>query len=365
MPLEPPQDLAAPLVSRPHRAPAPLVLAGVAGACLLGAGLGLWARPSDLERPFVHRPRTSRPVQAPAAAPPRIEIRVNGASGPPPALVARAAPVTAPPAPAAAPVQPTPPPELLAPKPAPEGLMRVRAVAPPQLAQAPRATPRLPSTADLAARAAKERGAHAAAAQKAARRVEAERQARAEAEAVARKARLEKVRLAAAAEAKAREKAALTLAAKKAAEHRAAAQAVAAAEARKTRLAEQKAEKTAQARAARLADDRRKAEAKAAAQRSTSQVRVAGARPRCASPDPGAALACTDPALSAAERQLTRAYRQAQAAGVPEERLQRQQQRWLAARANAARQAPWAVHDIYLARIAELQDQTRVAAEGD
>jgi uncharacterized protein len=89
------------------------------------------------------------------------------------------------------------------------------------------------------------------------------------------------------------------------------------------------------------------------------------ARPRCASADPGAALACADPALGAADRQMSRAYRQAQAAGVPSERLEHQQQRWLAARANAARQAPWAVHDIYLARIAELQDQTREASQGD
>jgi Tfp pilus assembly protein FimV len=85
---------------------------------------------------------------------------------------------------------------------------------------------------------------------------------------------------------------------------------------------------------------------------------------RCASPDPGAALACADPALSTAERQLSRAYREAEAAGVPASTLERQQQRWLAARAATARQAPWAVHDVYLSRIAELQDQTR-QAHGD
>jgi hypothetical protein len=75
---------------------------------------------------------------------------------------------------------------------------------------------------------------------------------------------------------------------------------------------------------------------------------------RCASRDPGEALVCADPSLGAADRQLSRAYQGARAAGVPEAQLQRQQQRWLAARSAAAREAPWAVHDVYLARIAEL-----------
>jgi hypothetical protein len=76
--------------------------------------------------------------------------------------------------------------------------------------------------------------------------------------------------------------------------------------------------------------------------------------PRCASRDPGEALVCADPSLGAADRQLARAYQGARAAGVPDAQLQRQQQRWLAARAAAAREAPWAVRDVYLARIAEL-----------
>ena len=97
----------------------------------------------------------------------------------------------------------------------------------------------------------------------------------------------------------------------------------------------------------------------------TTTVATASRPSRCASDDPGAALACADPSLGAAERQLTRAYRAAEAAGVPAATLRRQQQRWLAARAAAARDAPWAVHDVYVARIAELQDQTRQAALGD
>ncbi len=84
-------------------------------------------------------------------------------------------------------------------------------------------------------------------------------------------------------------------------------------------------------------------------------------RPRCASGD----AVCADPSLGAAERQLARAYREAQAAGVPGERLQRQQQRWQSARQAAAREAPWALHDVYLARIAELNGMTREAQGGE
>ena len=374
MPFDTPQDPAAdPLVSRPRRVPAPLMLAGVAGACLLGAGLGLWARPSDVEHGGHGHPLAQAPV-VPQASRRQIEIRVDGAV-PAPALAAH--PVAPPPAaaPAVAPAAAAapPPPELLAPKPAPEGLMRVHAVVPQRLEQAPRPTPRLAAATDLAvqAAAAAERRAKLAAARKAEARAEAkakaaaERQARAEAEAAAHKARLEKARVAAAAEARAHEKAELKIAAKKAAERQLAEQA--AAKAQKIRLAQAKAEKAAHARAAaiQLADSRRKAQSKAVVLRASAPVRTANARPRCASADPGAALACTDPALGAADRQLSRAYRQAQAAGVPSDRLERQQQRWLAARANAARQAPWAVHDIYLSRIAELQDQTREASTGD
>jgi uncharacterized protein len=80
---------------------------------------------------------------------------------------------------------------------------------------------------------------------------------------------------------------------------------------------------------------------------------------RCASRDPGQALVCADPSLGAADRQLARAYQSARAAGVPDATLRQQQQRWLTARSSAAREAPWAVHDVYLARIAELNGQAR------
>ena len=83
------------------------------------------------------------------------------------------------------------------------------------------------------------------------------------------------------------------------------------------------------------------------------------ARNTCVSSDPGEAMVCADPRLSVRERQLQRAFREAQAAGVPAAELQRQQQRWLQARAAAAREAPWAVEEAYEARIAELNDQSR------
>lgn len=86
--------------------------------------------------------------------------------------------------------------------------------------------------------------------------------------------------------------------------------------------------------------------------------------PRCAQRDPGEALVCADPNLGAADRQLARAYQGARAAGVPDAQLIRQQQRWLAARTAAAREAPWAVHDVYMARIAELNGLAR-EAHGD
>jgi hypothetical protein len=83
--------------------------------------------------------------------------------------------------------------------------------------------------------------------------------------------------------------------------------------------------------------------------RGAGPLRVAKAQPR---PDNG---------MRDADRQMNRAYSSARAAGVPDWQLRRQQARWEAARASAAREAPWAVHDVYLARIAELHDLTKDA----
>jgi len=86
--------------------------------------------------------------------------------------------------------------------------------------------------------------------------------------------------------------------------------------------------------------------------------------PHCARSDPGEAIVCADPGLGAADRQLSRAYQSARAAGVPDAQLRSQQQRWLAARSAAAREAPWAVRDVYMARIAELNGQAKDARDG-
>lgn len=334
MPFDPSRDPPAdPLVSRPRRAPPALVVAGVAGACVLGAGLGLWARPSAGDGELSARRTASAP---PATSPRQIEIRVD--RFPPPA--AEPAPTVEGANPPATTPEPGPAPEPLAPKRSPEGLVKVRATAP----------ERLVDVQEIAARKAAERRARA---EGEARKAKAERAARADAEAAALRARKAKARVADAAEAKARAKAERRLAERRVAEQRAAKKA--AAERRQARLAA--GPKAAQ----RPAEQKRKAGPAAEAR----TARAAKAAPRCASPDPGAALACSDPALGAAERQLARAYRRAEAAGVPLETLERQQRRWLAARANAALRAPWAVHDIYLARIAELHDQTRQASRDE
>jgi hypothetical protein len=105
----------------------------------------------------------------------------------------------------------------------------------------------------------------------------------------------------------------------------------------------------------------------AAPQSRTSQPHASGlmkVSSHCASRDPGEAIVCADPNLGAADRQMSRAYQVARAAGVPEPELRQQQQHWLAARSSAAREAPWAVRDVYLARIAELNGQAR-EAHGD
>jgi hypothetical protein len=83
--------------------------------------------------------------------------------------------------------------------------------------------------------------------------------------------------------------------------------------------------------------------------RGAGPVRYANAMPR------------SDSAVNDADRRMNRAYSTARAAGVPDWQLRRQQARWEQARAAAAREAPWAVHDVYLARVAALHDLTKDA----
>lgn len=96
--------------------------------------------------------------------------------------------------------------------------------------------------------------------------------------------------------------------------------------------------------------------------RGEGPMRVAKAAP-CAQADPGEAIVCADSRLAVRDRQLQQAYRNAEAAGVPVSALRRQQDRWVQARAAAARDAPWAVEDVYVARISELNDLSRDARE--
>ena len=70
-------------------------------------------------------------------------------------------------------------------------------------------------------------------------------------------------------------------------------------------------------------------------------------------------LVCVDPRLAAADRRMAQAYQHALDVGVPEEVLRRQQEAWLDARDQAAREGPEALADIYGQRIAELQGMAR------
>ncbi|HEV7386510.1 MAG TPA: hypothetical protein VGN89_16620 [Phenylobacterium sp.] len=470
-----------------RRGSIPYVLfAGVAGACALGAGLGLWVRPAVSERQMA----AAAPGDAvkPAARTRKLQIVVDDSPAPLgtpievlSAALAKAAPV----------VLPVPPrePEPQAPVRPLEGLMRVRSVVPPAPAPAPpkpvpasakaRAAPAPPIPPKIAlARAAQARADAAEAAKAEARRVELAKAAKAEAHrgelAKAVKAEAHRIEFAKAAKAEAhrievaRAKAEkleqIRLATAKAEKLEQIRLAKAAAEKlEQLRLANAKAEKLEQFRLAKAKAQRQeqlrlaKAEAKGRAEaraearvealaqaqeearrrirlaslahpppraaphapphaakpassvelarldrrpgrkaRQEVQVERAAARkrprvvqpayrprvvqpapqpdasglmrvstsPRCANRDPGAAAVCADPALGAAERQLARAYQGARAAGVSDAQLQRQQQHWLASRSAAAREAPWAMRDVYLAHIAELNGMAK-DAHGD
>ena len=401
-----------------------LLLAGVAVACLLGAGLGLWARPALSERgePVAAAPERALPgdrrlqivfddTPAPVGQP--LEVL----TGPPPAAAPAAPPrpmteaeprrsFAAEPAPGPSLVERARPVARVLIASAEAAIMRIAEIklAEPPADPAPKAAEPPVRTASAAAHrpAHKPQTASAAATRK---HSEAQKLARLEARRAAKARALEEARLEAAAEARAERKAAEAraerLAGRRAAERlaqKARSEAIAkAAERRKVeRLA---AEQRAKAKAAALAEARavararavREARAEAAAERrrrlavlahapaklAPRPARTAARAPKpppaplraprvirasatgCVSADPGAAIACADPQLGAAERRLNRAYQRAEAAGVPEAELKRQQQKWLAARAAAAREAPWAVRDVYQARIAELEDMAR------
>jgi hypothetical protein len=438
-----------------------VLFAGVAGACLLGVGLGLWARPAMNER------QATAATPAPADTPKtpvgtrKLEIVVDDRPAP------GGAPIDVLPAGPAPRLwsPPTSEPEPQAPVRPPEGLVRVEAVTPPE--PPPEAAPPRPKPAAKAklapmvvaaakakppaaplvhlARAAATPApkpahsadlARAAAAKAAAHRIELAKAAKAEKIELARAAKAEKIEAAKA------EKVELARVAK--AEKIEAAKAEKVELARAAKLEKQQKLQLAQAEAKGRAEARAEAKAQALADArddARKRIRLASlvhavqhtlphqakphapapaevakvdrkpahkvrheppveraslkapkaprvverptraraappappahasglmqvSTPRCASPDPGEAVVCADPSLGAADRQMTRAYQGARAAGVSDAQLQHQQQRWLAARSAAAREAPWAVHDVYLARIAELNGQAK-EAHGD
>lgn len=367
-----------------------LVAAGVVGAMALGAGMGLWARPAPPAPPHTG-------AMAPEDAPrPALQIIVDDSPAPFGPLLevlpgeGPGGRETAPPARA---------PEMVAPRRAAAGLMKVDAV----VAAEPLLVPAVKVEAKPEPRTAKapeKPKAHAARAEPRPEKLKV-----AAGKATIEKARADRARLAKAAEARA-EKLAKAERIERAKADKARAVKLAQAEAKAEKAAKARAEtrrlaslvkaakaatrtskvevvkskaQLAKARDAKVAKVE-KASTRTVAAKVVAKTPSARPAPRkpvpvgggpmrvarnegCASSDPGAAVVCADRRLGARDRQLQQAYRNAEAAGVPASSLQRQQARWLQARAAAAREAPWAVEDVYEARISELNDLTRDARE--
>ena len=125
---------------RPGLAARHILLAGVAGACVLGVGLGLWARPAMSERQAA-AVRPADLLKAPPPATRQLEIVVDDRPAP------IGAPIDVLPAKAALQRPIAPPKALPWPEPAPvappQGLMKVQAVAspPPPAAPIPKLAP--------------------------------------------------------------------------------------------------------------------------------------------------------------------------------------------------------------------------------
>lgn len=370
--------------------------AGAVSALALGVGMGLWARPAPPETP---RPATIAPEDARR---PALQIVVDDNPAPLGPLLEVL------PGEARDVRDAQPPSEIVAPHRAAAGLMKVDAVVaadPPLLVQAVKVEPKPRPKAPIEAAPAKTKTqqAKADAKPKGTDRAKVDK-ARLE-KAKLEKAKLEKIKLAKSKAEKAQLAKAETAKAEKLAKARKAeAVKLAEADAKREKLARAKAETRRLAALVRAAPRTLKAEvskkttqlAQAKADRKAAankpKVEKASTRPAavkaparkpparkvapigqgpmrvarndaCASSDPGQAVVCADRRLGARDRQLQQAYRNAEAAGVPASSLQRQQARWLQARAAAAREAPWAVEDVYEARISELNDLTRDARE--
>ena len=319
------------LFERPDQAPrelpgpSRLMWAGVSAACVLGVGLGFWARPGE-----PGEPASSAPHAKPNMPHPVLQIVVDNTPAPigQPLEVLSSEPAAPAVASAQAPLPSSQPlPEIVAPRRAGSGLVRVDAPLAPDPTRPVRAASRpKPKAKVIVVVAPKPERKHV--------------RTKAAEVRVAKAERAQAIKLAQVRKAETAHPAKL-----------------AKAEARQAKKTLKVAVKVATAKS-----ETKKVAAKPAIARGAGPMRVARADV-CVSTDPGEAMVCGDHRLGARDRQLQAAYRTAEAAGVPASALRRQQTRWLQARAAAAREAPWAVEDVYVARISELKDQTRDARE--
>lgn len=346
---DPMDDVPEPVPVQTRRGGRAMLMLGVVGACALGVGAGLWARPAAEDQ----NPGLKPPEPPPTAEPTRkLQIVVDDSPAPIGQPIEVLPATGEAPRPAPPPVFVAPDPEPMAPVRPPAGLVRVQSVEPIVEAPPPRPEPKpkpeprkvveKPKVQKAAAKPERARPEKARL-EKAERKPEPKAKKAAARKPAAKPSRARDKSTVAEAEAPKKHNPLSRFIAKLAPHHR---------EAAKVQVAEAK-----PARA-----KRRTAEPARALH--GGSVKVASARSRCVSPDPGAALVCADPSLSAADKRLSMAYSEAEAAGVSPSQLKRQQARWLQARSAAAREAPWAVHDVYLARIAELNDQAHEARGG-
>jgi hypothetical protein len=320
-----------------------LLVAGVAAAAVMGVGLGLWARPEMSER------RMALAVMKPVKPAVTRTLEIVLDDGPAPL----GAPIVLLPAtgeaPRAAPAE-RPAPDLLAPVRSATGLVRVQAVEPEPVGEPPprviakpdpKPAPRKVTTPKLE-KAVTSKGPKG------------------------KPPRLEKVKAVAKPKGPPAKIARIEPKPAKPAVRTAKVERPAKARIEKARIAPHKVT-AAPAKAQKVKLETKKPKAVAPVVRVTQAAKSAApARPL--KPAKGAGpvrLAKAQPApntaIRDADRQMSRAYSTARAAGVPDWQLRKQQARWEAARASAAREAPWAVRDVYLARIAELHDLTKDA----
>lgn len=391
LPPPPPTAIEPPPLASPFR-PSRFVIAGAFGACVLGVGLGLWARPTSPAPPQLAVAKPAPPTlqvvvdDRPAPAGPLLEVLPADVT---PADRARAVARLIPVEPLAAGaaglvrvdavIAPAPNPALAGPKladrreppPAPKAVETVvarpkaRPAPPTRVAgAAPEPAQAKPAKAVKLARAEPKPRARAEASpprrtvvakpeKSLAKAAAGRKKPIQQADAKARPAKAKVVKVAAKAETARLQKAKL----QKGTAEKAKIQKAKAEPARKAKPTMTKA-KVAKASPPRTVPPT----PRRIAPRGEGPMRVARAD-RCAAADPGEALVCADRRLAARDRQLQQAYRDAEAAGVPASALRRQQTRWVQARAAAAREAPWAVEDVYVARISELHDLSRDARE--